>query len=101
MTIGNPVANLYGRLLDVSPNKLKKLGRDKLRELLGQCTEEQVNMFNKIYTSVDVIPLEKMDRAIDQVERTIVKNEENDKRWMICSCHISPPCSYCTDNVEE
>ncbi len=64
---------LYERLLNVSPDRLEKLGREKLRDLLTQCTEGQVQMFNKLYKSVDVIPLDKMNCALNQVERTIAK----------------------------
>ncbi len=68
--------NLYVRLLGVDMKRLEKLGRIRLRELLAKCTDGQVKMFNKLYTSIDVIPLDKMECALDQVERTIVKNNE-------------------------
>ncbi len=48
--------------------------RDELRSLLSQCTEPQVNMFNRMYGSVETIPFKKMKTAIDQCERTIAKN---------------------------
>lgn len=48
----------------------------KLKELLAKCTSEQVDLFNRMYQSVDVIPLDKMNWAIQQAERTIEKNEE-------------------------
>lgn len=49
-------------------------GREKLRGLLAKCTEGQVGMFNRMYKSVNVIPLERINLAIQQCERTIVKN---------------------------
>jgi len=70
------IENLYGRLLDVSLDRLEELGRNELRELLGQCSEGQMQMFNRLYKSVDVIPLDKMNCALDQVERTIFLNNK-------------------------
>ena len=55
-------------------NTFEELGRDKLRELLAQCTKGQVNVFNRMYRSVDVIPLKKINCAIQQCERTIAMN---------------------------
>lgn len=59
---------------------LEDLGRDKLKELLAQCTKEQVHLFNRMYKSVDVIPLGKIDLAIQQCERTIVRNQKSKAR---------------------
>lgn len=50
--------------------------RCELRRLLMKCTDEQVAFFNRMYKSVEVIPVEKMEWAIKQCERTIAKNEE-------------------------
>jgi len=57
-------------------NTFEEMGKTKLRQLLTQCTNEQQNMFNRIYKSVDTLPMEKIDCAIQLVERTIEKNEE-------------------------
>ena len=57
-------------------NRLEEIGREKLRELLAQCTEEQVALFNRMYRSVDAIPLGKINWAIRQCERTIEKNKD-------------------------
>jgi hypothetical protein len=57
-------------------DNLEEMGREKLRELLAQCTESQVAMFNSMYESVDVIPQDKINWAIQQCERTIAKNEK-------------------------
>lgn len=51
--------------------------REKIRELLNQCTEAQIGMFNRMYGSIDTIPNEKMDRAYDQCLRTIEKNKQS------------------------
>ena len=57
-------------------NTFEKLGRDHLRKLLSQCTDKQVDIFNRMYKSVDVIPFSKIDWAIQQCERTIVNNNK-------------------------
>ena len=51
----------------------------QLHELLDQCTEEQRAFFDRMYGSRDTIPEEKIDWAIQQCERTIVKNKASDK----------------------
>lgn len=56
--------------------RIEVTSREKLRELLTQCTESQVTMFNRMYESVDAIPLDKINWAIQQCERTIAKNEK-------------------------
>ncbi len=57
---------------------LEGLGREKLRELLAQCTEGQVSVFNRKYKSVNVIPLKDMNWAIQLCERAIAKNNKGD-----------------------
>lgn len=59
-------------------NTFEEVGREKLRELLPQCTKKQQEFFIRMYVSVDVIPFEKIDWAIQQVERTIKKNQEKE-----------------------
>jgi len=54
------------------------MGREKLRELLAQCTEGQLDLFNRMYRSVDAIPLEKINWAIQQCERTIANNKKRE-----------------------
>jgi hypothetical protein len=49
--------------------------RNKIRELLDQCTYAQVDLFNRMYRSIDDIQDEKMDRAYDQCLATIEKNK--------------------------
>lgn len=52
-------------------NKIKKFRRDSLQELLSQCTPDQISIFNRMYKSIDDIPDEKIDWAIQQCENTI------------------------------
>ncbi|MCK5020964.1 MAG: hypothetical protein KAS32_28375 [Candidatus Peribacteraceae bacterium] len=52
-------------------NTLEEIGRSKLKELLQECTNEEINLFNQMYVSVAEIPLEKMNWAIQQCERSI------------------------------
>jgi len=53
----------------------KKGRREVLRGLLNQCTDKQKEMFNRMYVSVDKISDKKINRAVQQVEATIKKNE--------------------------
>lgn len=56
-------------------NKVIEFKRDMIRDFLGKCTEAQVNLFNIMYGSVDKLPTDKMDWALQQCERTVAKNE--------------------------
>ena len=53
---------------------LKENERQALRNLLSQCTNAQVNIFNRMYKSVEEIPEEKISWAFKQCERTINQN---------------------------
>ncbi len=66
---------------------LAKFGKDTLKRLLFQCTEPQINLFKRMYKKpsdnideltyhqvVDNMDDSKIDTALSQVERTIVKN---------------------------
>lgn len=67
---------------------LEDLARDKLKELLSQCTEEQKGMFKRIYARtshnagvvidivIDEIDVEKLDCALSLVLRTLDKNKK-------------------------
>lgn len=65
--------------------------RDILKKLLPSCSQPQINLFNRMYAHkhnasdeyynnlsiddvVDKMPIDKLDFAISQVERTIQKN---------------------------
>ena len=56
---------------------LEKIGREKLKELLAQLPSESIELFNRMYGSVEEIPLDKMDWAIQQCERTLAKLLKN------------------------
>jgi len=49
--------------------------RQILKDLYVQCNEAQQSLFNRMYGSVEIIPDEKIDWAIQQCERTIAKNQ--------------------------
>ena len=50
-----------------------------IRELLAECTDKQVDLFNKMYASVDEIAPDKLDWAVYQCERTVQANKKMDK----------------------
>jgi len=64
-------------------NKLQDFARDDLKEGLAQCTEEEQHFFKRMYSPddlelpiddvVDSLPDEKLDWAMQQVERTLAK----------------------------
>lgn len=56
-------------------HKVIEFKRDIIKDFLAQCTKEQVNLFNRLYGSVDTIPENKMDWAIEQCERTVENNK--------------------------
>jgi hypothetical protein len=47
--------------------------RRRICDGLAKCTDGQLNMFNQMYPNGPTD--QQLDRAIDQIERTIVKNE--------------------------
>lgn len=63
---------------------LSTLGKDKLKELLPQCTEAQQVMFKRMYSHkdlekpindiIDELPDDRINLALTQVENTISKN---------------------------
>jgi hypothetical protein len=55
--------------------KIEDFRKRALIDLYDQCIPEQQNMFNRMYGSIDTIPNEKIDWAIQQCERTIAKNK--------------------------
>lgn len=58
-------------------NTLERLRIQKheaLKDLLKQCTEPQIQLFNRMYGSVDIISEDNIDRAIQQCEQTIQNN---------------------------
>lgn len=59
-----------------SLENIKNFRKDTLKKLLDQCTEPQQQIFNRMYGSLAEIPDEKIDWAIQQCERTIIKNKK-------------------------
>ncbi len=49
--------------------------RPILIELLSQCTKKQQAFFKRMYKDVNTMNVEKIPRAIEQCEATILKNE--------------------------
>lgn len=60
--------------------RIEDYKRKEMRTLLLQCTEGQVNLFNRMYGSVDTIPESKMSWAFEQIEATIKKNNSTPKK---------------------
>lgn len=61
-----------GRSLEEQTEDFK---REKLRGVLSKCTEKQIAFFNRMYGSVETIPVDKMDWAYQQVIRTLEKSK--------------------------
>ncbi len=58
--------------------EIDQFARQKMRLLLLQCTESQVNLFNRMYGSVNGVRDDQMATAFDQIERTLIKNQKSD-----------------------
>lgn len=50
--------------------------RGILEDMLFQCTQAQIDFFNRMYLSVDAIDPKHLDRAIKQTGRTLLDNEK-------------------------
>lgn len=50
--------------------------RKLLREELSKCLPHQVDLFNRMYTSIDAIPFDRMARAYDQVMSALAMNDK-------------------------
>lgn len=68
----------YAKILKVAETEFVKSIREKMKELLAQCKPEEQKIFAMMYdrlgfheNTVDAIPLEKMDWAFHQLERTL------------------------------
>lgn len=57
-------------------DKVKEFKRDLIRAKLDQCSESQINLFNRMYVSIDKIEEDKMTHAYYQCKRTVEKNNE-------------------------
>lgn len=66
-------------------NQLQEFARDELKKGLKQCTEGEQYKFKRMYANgkldmeinevVDNMPEEKLDRAMEQVEKTLEKKQ--------------------------
>lgn len=56
--------------------KVEEYKRQILQELYDQQTDAAKDLFNRMYVSVDEIPEEKIDWAIQQCERTLEKRND-------------------------
>ena len=64
-------------------NTLSLFAREKLKQELQKCTDAQIHLFKRMYSHnnlelpinevVDNMPNEKLDWAMQQVERTLIK----------------------------
>lgn len=60
-------------------NALKEIEDFKkslIRRLLDQCTEPQIELFNRIFPDIEKIPADKIESAILLCERTVIKNQK-------------------------
>ncbi len=55
--------------------KVKEFKREMVRENLNNCTEKQIDLFNRMYGSIEAIKEDKMRHAYNQCRRTLEKNE--------------------------
>ena len=56
----------------LSSNEFK---REMIRESLNNCTEKQIDLFNRMYGSIEVIKEAQMRHAYNQCRRTLEKNK--------------------------
>lgn len=59
-----------------SLKQIEDYRRQVLADLLAQCTLEQIDLFNRMYGSIEDIRDDQIDWAIQQCERTIKENKE-------------------------
>ena len=50
--------------------------RQKLNEVLNLCTEREIDLFNKMYKSIEAITEDKINTAYDQIMRTLTKQRD-------------------------
>ena len=65
-------------------HKIERYARNEIKAGLSLCTETQKSLFKRMYSYkqldreinsvVDAVAADKLDNALDQVERTIIKN---------------------------
>ena len=57
-------------------DRIAKFKHDELRKLLSQCLAGEIELFNRMYGSIDDIPEEKINWAIEQCERAIDRRKK-------------------------
>ena len=70
--------NNYERAMELLAQKPEGWG--KLKSLLTQCTPDQMNLFNRMYGSIENIPADKIPWAIKQAEATLKKRVVDEER---------------------
>ena len=55
--------------------KGKEFKREMVRESLNNCTEKQIDLFNRMYGSIEAIKEDEMRHAYNQCRRTLEKNK--------------------------
>lgn len=56
--------------------EIREIKREKIRELLDQCTKDQVTFFNRMYGNIETIQENDMSWAYSQVKRTLDQNHK-------------------------
>lgn len=51
-----------------------KKKREMIKNLLQECNEAQIDVFKRMYGSVEEIPPKKLDHAMSQCQNTVHKN---------------------------
>jgi len=54
--------------------RIEDFKQQVLNELLNQCTPEQQNLFDRMYGNLRKVPKDEFEKAIQQCELTIIKN---------------------------
>jgi len=57
-------------------DEIKNIKIQTLTNLYNQCTPDQQKLFNRMYTSLEKIPDDRINWAIQQCERTIATNNK-------------------------
>ena len=98
---------------------LQKFARLYIKDGLNRCTDKEVSLFKRMYAKnqetpkdkvVDDMPEEKLDWAMQQIDRTLEKRSEKEEPTLKFICngcyHVQDfstceACSKCTYNYES
>lgn len=69
-------ANRFLRYQNEYEYKMSAFGRGIVKELLNQCSQNEKEFFNRMYGSIDKLPLEKMRHAYSQCKNTLEGKKE-------------------------